>query len=107
MIENEYISQHDDGYWILDTGISLDSVVFRFLEGLSAESIRLDCFPALTLEEVYGAVAYYLQHREEIDAYLRRRNEDFESIGRELRAKYESAHRRFDSILQDARAPQR
>lgn len=38
-------------------------------EGLSAESIR-DEFPALTLEQVYGAIAHYLHNQAEIDAYL-------------------------------------
>ena len=104
---NDYITQRDNGYWIRDTGVSLDSVVLRFLEGLSPESIRLDCFPVLTLEEVYGAVTYYLRHREEIDEYLQVREEEYESMGRRLRAEYADAHRRLDAILQDARAPQR
>jgi hypothetical protein len=28
-------------------------------------------FPVLSLEQVYGAITYYLAHRAEIDAYLR------------------------------------
>ena len=27
--------------------------------------------PVLTLEQVYGAITYYLSHRDEINAYLR------------------------------------
>jgi uncharacterized protein (DUF433 family) len=45
-------------------------VVYAFLEGLSPESIA-DSFDTLTLEEVYGALAFYLGHRDEIDAYLK------------------------------------
>ena len=30
-------------------------------------------YPALSLEEVYGAVAYYLANRNEVDQYLRGR----------------------------------
>jgi uncharacterized protein (DUF433 family) len=107
MSENDYIKRRDDGYWICDTGVSLDSVVLRFLEGLSAESIQLDCFPVLTLEQVYGAIAYYLRHREEIDAYLRKADEEYELMGQRLRAEYSDAHRRLDVILQNAQAPQR
>ena len=56
MNTSEYIEQRDGGYWISGTRVSLDSIVYRFLEGLSAESIRTDCFPVLTLEQVYGAI---------------------------------------------------
>ena len=33
----------------------------------------------LTLEQVYGALTYYLAHREQVDAYLSAQREDFES----------------------------
>lgn len=66
----QYVEHHDGGYWVADTRVSLDSVVYAFLEGLSPESI-VDSFETLTLEQVYGALAYYLGHRAEVDAYLK------------------------------------
>lgn len=51
-------------------GVSLDSVVIAFQEGHSPETIQ-QFYPALSLEEVYGAVAYYLANRNEVDQYLR------------------------------------
>ena len=57
----DYVEQHDEAYWISGTRVSLDSVVYAFLEGLSPESI-VDNFDTLTLEEVYGALAFYLRH---------------------------------------------
>ncbi|MBV7330619.1 DUF433 domain-containing protein [Chloroflexi bacterium TSY] len=66
----QYIEERDQGLWILGTRVALDSVVFAFRDGLSAETIAAECFPTLTLEQVYGAIAYYLRHRAEIDAYL-------------------------------------
>jgi len=63
-----YVERRDDeGYWVTGTRVSLDSVVYRFLEGLSPESIQADCFPALTLEQVYGAITYYLHNRAEVN----------------------------------------
>ena len=53
--------------------VPLDSVVAAFHQGHSPEMIRAQ-YPALTLEEVYGAVAYYLANRDEVDAYLRRQD---------------------------------
>ena len=52
-------------------GISLDSVVVAFQQGFSAETIQ-QLYPSLSLEEVYGAIAYYLANRNEVDEYLTR-----------------------------------
>ncbi len=38
-----YVGRRDDGsYWIKGTRVSPDSVVYRFLEGLSPESVQAD-----------------------------------------------------------------
>ena len=46
--------------------------MFAFRVGWSPETIAGECFPKLTLEQVYGAIAYSLAHRADIDAYLER-----------------------------------
>ena len=65
----EYVTLQEGTYRIDGTRVSLDSVVYAWLNGLSPESI-IDSYPALTLEEVHGALAYYLAHQEEIDQYF-------------------------------------
>jgi uncharacterized protein (DUF433 family) len=55
----QYIEQREEEYWIEGTRISLDSVVYSFLNGESPESIAQN-FPLLSLEQVYGAIAFYL-----------------------------------------------
>jgi hypothetical protein len=37
---------------------------------LSAETIRKECFPVLSLKQVYGAILFYLKNQEETDACL-------------------------------------
>jgi uncharacterized protein (DUF433 family) len=64
-----YIEYRNDAYWIEGTRISLDSLVYAFRKGLSPESI-VQSFPLLTLEQVYGAITFYLANRAEIDACL-------------------------------------
>jgi uncharacterized protein (DUF433 family) len=64
-----YVRHDEDGYWVAETRISLDSVVLAFNRGAAPETIRRS-FPLLTLEEVYGAITYYLAHETEIDDYL-------------------------------------
>ena len=65
-----YVSLEEGVYRVAGSRVSLDSVVECFREGLSPESIA-DCLPSLTLEQVFGAIAYYSAHQAEVDAYLR------------------------------------
>ena len=74
-----YVEQHDRGYWVAGTRVSLDSMVCGFLRGQSPESI-VQSFPVLTLEEVYGAVTFYLANRAAVDACLQQGEADFERL---------------------------
>ncbi len=80
----EYVEQRDGGYWVAGTRLSLDSIVYSFLRGNSAESIARS-FPLLTLEEVYGAIAFYLAHQTEVDAHLQNGDEEFELLRKQAR----------------------
>lgn len=85
-LAKQYIEQRDQGYWIQGTRISLDSVVYAFLNGESPESIAQN-FPLLSLEQVYGTIAFYLANRELIDVYLREGEQEFERLQQSLREK--------------------
>src|SRR3954452_5733694 len=65
----EYVTCREGVYRIADTRVSLDSLVYLFREGLSAESM-VESYPALTLEQVHGALAFYLANQNEIDSYV-------------------------------------
>ena len=82
-LAKQYIEQRDQGYWIEGTRISLDSVVYAFLNGESPEGIAQD-FPLLALEQVYGAIAFYLANREIIDEYLKAGEADFKELQNSL-----------------------
>ena len=79
----DYVTQVEGAYRITGTRVSLDSVVYAFLNGFSPESI-VDSFPALTLEQVYGAITYYLAHQAEVDAYLQQGKADFAALRERL-----------------------
>ena len=78
-----YIEYRNDTYWVEKTRISLDSIVSAFQQGLSPESI-VQSFPLLTLEQVYGAIAFYLANHTEINAYLASEAEAFEKMPQPL-----------------------
>jgi len=77
-MSNAYVEQRDGVYVLVGTRVSLDSVVYAFLSGQSAEAIG-QSFPVLRLEQVYGAIMYYLAHRAEIDRYLENERQEFEA----------------------------
>ena len=54
-------------------------VVAAFHQGHSAETITQQ-YPALSLEEVYGAIAHYLANRDDVDQYLRRQDEVWKQL---------------------------
>jgi len=68
-MHTQYVQENEGVYRIGNTRVSLDSIVYLFREGMSAESM-VDSYPALTLEQVHGALAFYLGNQKEIDAYL-------------------------------------
>ncbi len=81
---SEYIEQRDGGFYVKETRVPLDSIVPEFRNGASPESIR-QAFPVLTLEQVYGAITFYLGHEQEVDASIveaRRAWSDFEAAHR-------------------------
>lgn len=85
-MNKDYVTQIEGAYRITGTRVSLDSIVYAFLNGQTAESIA-QSFPVLTLEQVYGAIAFYLAHRTEIDEYLRQGEVEFEALRQAARAK--------------------
>ena len=70
----EYIEKRDGNYYVAGTRISLDSIVQAFRRGEPPETICQNS-ELLRLEEVYGAIAYYLANQADVDAYLTAQDE--------------------------------
>jgi hypothetical protein len=86
--------------------VSLASVIHEFQEGYAPETIRQN-FPALSLEQVYGAIAFYLGHQTEIENYLKRIAEKWEQIERDAPAGDPELRRRLDEARQRLPTEQR
>ena len=83
-MNKQYVIQRDEGYYITGSRVSLDSIVYAFLSGQTAESIA-QSFPVLTLEQVYGAITFYLANRSSIDTHLKKNEAEFDEIRRASR----------------------
>jgi len=95
----EYVERQEGTYRISGTRVSLDSIVYAFLRGAAPESIA-QSFPALTLEEVYGAIAFYLAHQTEIDAYLQEGEREFEALRQQARQSNPLLYRKLEEARQ-------
>jgi uncharacterized protein (DUF433 family) len=103
-MSKEYIELRDGGYYITGKRISLDSVVYAFRRGAAPESI-LRSFPLLTLEEIYGAITYYLAHQQEVDAYLEQEEVEFEKTRQASHEAYPEWHEKLDRARKEALSP--
>ena len=72
-----------------DSQVLLDIVIREFHYSAEPEAIA-HAFPTLDLADVYGAIAYYLRHRQEIDEYLQGRRLEAEKQRQEIEAKQPS-----------------
>ncbi|MGA3189420.1 MAG: DUF433 domain-containing protein [Bryobacteraceae bacterium] len=92
----EYVEQRNGGYYVAGTRVSLDSVVYAFLRDETPEEIA-DSFQALTLQQIQGAIAFYLENREMVDAYLVRQRQEFERMRQEAREKDPAFYAKMDA----------
>jgi uncharacterized protein (DUF433 family) len=67
--------------------ISLDLIIEQYENGMMPEEM-VRAYDTLVLADVYAIIAYYLRHRDEVQAYLKRREEEAEA----LRATIEAEH---------------
>jgi uncharacterized protein (DUF433 family) len=91
----EYIEQRDGGYYVAASRVSLDSLVYAFRGGESAETIQQN-FPSLTLEQVYGAIAFYLAHQADVDANIREGEDEVRASVPPLKQRKPEAYSRLE-----------
>ena len=65
--------------------VALESVVYQYQQGNTAEAI-LESFPSVKLADIHAVISYYLNHREQVNEYLR----DQEKKARAVREDIES-----------------
>ncbi|MCY2968771.1 MAG: DUF433 domain-containing protein [Planctomycetota bacterium] len=59
---------------VVKTRVTLDTIVYAFQEGLSAEEIS-EQYPAVPLGIVYSTIGYYLTHQSLVQSYLESRED--------------------------------
>src|SRR5690349_16707758 len=68
-----------------NTRISLDLIVEQYENGMTPEDM-VRAYDILVLADVHAVLAYYLRHRNEVRAYLKRRAEEAEVLRAQIEA---------------------
>ena len=79
---------HTDSDGVIRVGatrVVLDVIVEHYQDGASAEEIA-EMYDVLRVEDVRGAIAYYLQRRPQVDEYIARREREAEEARRRIEA---------------------
>ena len=99
----EYVEERNGGLYVAGTRVSLDSIVQCFNDGMSPETI-LGEFDTVTLAQVYGAIAHYLENQAAVDVYRVRQKQRSERMRRaaeplpaDLRKRLETAREQLQS----------
>jgi uncharacterized protein (DUF433 family) len=76
-MDREFVERREAGFYLVGSRVPIDRVVWEYHRGEDSETIQSH-YPTLSLEEVNGAIAFYLDHKDEVDKVIeeRRRQED-------------------------------
>jgi uncharacterized protein (DUF433 family) len=80
------------------TRVLLELVIHAYYMGETPEGI-VDSYPSLTTADVYAVIGYYLANREEIDTYVRQRDEQADQILHDMEANLTSEARALRTRL--------
>ena len=103
-VAKDYVERRDGSYFIEGTRVSLDSVVQAFLRGGSPEGIA-ESFPALELEQIFGALAFYMANRDLVDRYLSEGRREFEALRQEARQNNPTLYAKLDEARGRSHTP--
>ena len=91
-----YVHVREGNLYVGTSRVTLDSVIVPWKAGQSPEQIHAD-FPALLLSDIYGAIAYYLEHQDEVDAWLR----EGDALYERRRMQQYAAHPEFYRLMRE------
>ena len=84
-----FLQEEDGTARLVGSRIPIDTLVGAFKKGATAEQIQ-DSFPSLSLREIYSVIAYYLEHQDDVDAYLKERREQADALRNDIEAQQDT-----------------
>jgi uncharacterized protein (DUF433 family) len=92
-MDKTYVEYHDGVYYLANTCVTFDSLVYAYREGHSPETIAQAFW--LDHEQVYGAITFYLEHWQEVDEYIRKGEAEQDALREQLRSRSPALHQKL------------
>ncbi|MCI0396319.1 MAG: DUF433 domain-containing protein [Chloroflexi bacterium] len=81
------LRQDKDGNWRVGASrVLLELVIDAFNNGRTPEEI-MQSYDTLRLEDIYAVITYYLTHRNEVDAYIQRQEQEAAALEAAIKAR--------------------
>ena len=77
IMDREFVERRDSGFYMTGSRVPIDRIVWEYRNGEDPATIQAH-YPTLSLEQVNGTIAFYLNHKDEVEQVIeeRRREED-------------------------------
>src|ERR1035441_5771197 len=69
LMSKEFVERRDGSFYLIGSRVPLAHIVREFQRGESPEALRSH-YPALSLEQVYGAITFYLGSQEDVEGLV-------------------------------------
>jgi uncharacterized protein (DUF433 family) len=79
-MNREFVERRDGSFYLIGSRVPLAHLVREFQHGELPEAIRSH-YPTLTLEQVYGAITFYLGAKEQVEADIAERERVEDDFG--------------------------
>jgi uncharacterized protein (DUF433 family) len=93
-MSKEFVERRHGSFYLIGSRVPLAHVVREFEHGESPEAIRSH-YPTLSIEQVYGAITFYLGHKEEVEKDIAERESEEDDFSKthptppEIKEKFE------------------
>jgi len=68
----EFIERRKTGFYVIGSRVPIERIVFEYANGEEPETIQAH-YPTLSLEQVNGAISFYLSHKDEVEQVINER----------------------------------
>ena len=68
----DFIERRKTGFYIVGSRVPIDRIVWDYRNGEDSDGIQSH-YPTLSLDQVNGAIAFYLSHKDEVEQVMEER----------------------------------
>jgi uncharacterized protein (DUF433 family) len=101
-MSTEYVEARDGTVYIGKSRVTLETIILKWQAGDTPEALHQG-FPTVPLAAIYGAIAYYLEHQEELDQMFREDQQRYEAERAAAEAANPEFYARMRQRLAEAR----